>query len=76
MRKISLRTPSKCEIKGETVFGGNNFIFCMKGRKNSCCICRCFGGDRPDRLIIATLLINIPGIFFAYYVAFPVSEIQ
>jgi len=48
----------------------------MKGRKNSRCMCRCFGGDKPDRLIVATLLINIPGILFAYYIVRPIGEIQ
>ena len=31
MRKITLRQPDKTTIKGDVVFNGNNFIFCMKG---------------------------------------------
>jgi hypothetical protein len=43
------------------VFGGNNFVFGM-GRKF-----RMFGGDKPGRLLVAFLLINIPGLIFHFY---------
>lgn len=48
---------------GDVVFGGNNFIFCMSSNSK-----RFFGGDRPSRLIMAFLLINIPTILFYIYV--------
>jgi hypothetical protein len=51
------------KVYGNVVFGGNNFIFCMSSNSK-----RLFGGDRPSRLIMAFLLINIPPILFYIYV--------
>ena len=48
----------------------------MKGRKDSCFRCRCFGGVHPGRLFGTSLLINLPGTFFAYYVALPISQVR
>jgi Na+/melibiose symporter-like transporter len=53
------------------VFGGNNFVFCMKGNRKDRIRYRCFGGDRPDRLIMSSLMINIPGVVFNIFVIKP-----
>ena len=49
-------------ILGETVFGGNNYIFLMAQKV------RFFGGDKAGRLILAFILINLPGVIFHIYV--------
>ena len=56
-------------IKGEVVFGGNNFIFCMISKHR-----RCFSGDKPKRLIMSFFLINIPGLVFDLFVVKDISD--
>ena len=51
------------QIFGETVFGGNNFVFCMCKRN------RCFAGDKPGKLLMSFFLINIPGLVFDIMIA-------
>lgn len=57
-------TRTNAQIFGETVFGGNNFIFCLCRRN-----VRCFGGDKPMKLILSFVLINAPGLAFDLFVA-------
>ena len=64
--RMSLKTN---KIKGEVVFGGNNFIFCMLSKHK-----RCFAGHKPKRLILTFFLINIPGIVFDLFVLKDISE--
>jgi Na+/melibiose symporter-like transporter len=46
----------------------------MKGKGRKSCQSRCFGGDRPSRLIITFCLINIPGAVFGACVCYPFSK--
>lgn len=57
------------KIRGEVVFGGNNFIFCMLSKHK-----RCFAGDKPKRLILSFFLINIPGVVFDIFVLSDIIE--
>ena len=61
LSKSFLSKPKK-EIYGETVFGGNNYVFMMAKKV------RFFGGDKASRLILAFVLINLPGVIFHIYV--------
>lgn len=46
----------------------------MKGKRKDRLRCRCFGGDRPDRLIMSSFMINIPGVVFNIFVIKPLVE--
>lgn len=48
-----------CKIYNNTVFGGNNVVCCMFGKRS-----RCFAGHKPSRLFFSFLLINVPGTLF------------
>ena len=62
MLSKSFSSKPKNEIHGETVFGGNNYVFMMAKT------IRFFGGDKASRLILAFVLINLPGVIFHVYI--------
>ena len=62
LKKATMRSKSS-KVLGEVVYGGNNKVCCMAYRRF-----RCFAGHNAWRLIIAFLLINIPGLIFHAFV--------
>lgn len=58
------------KVLSEVVFGGNNFVCCMRGKTM-----RCFAGHKPGRLLVSFFLINVPGTVFNLFTSPRAAEL-